>query len=993
MHRQAALRQNQSAVPKKRSPRAKSRKTTADIPAAAGLLSLPFDHFERHALTRHIADIVRESMERETLRVLDVGGGPASLSGFLPKDYVVTVDPEDIEAKTAEIGVETFVHADGTRLPFADGAFDLVVSHDTLEHVPARVRTPFVLELLRVASDAVVINGPFATQDVEASEALVMDIARETMGEDYATIRYLSEHAENGLPDLQHTVSEIEAAGFQTLVVPNGALNEWVSKMLVKHHSQRMASHGVDVLGLDRWSNSGYSPVAEPEPTYRHALVVSKQPDGRLAETLKSRLCPPDEPGPVEASPALSFSAVRDVVRQLEAMASVALSDKDVHAANLEKLVATLRRDRNERATMLEGELRRTTADLYTVQDQINTIVNTFGYRTVEKIRHGIDWVAPQGSRRRLPFMATGRAGRIVLSEGWRSLLSKSIRVNRWVPTFNQAKAIDPSTPPLDQQYLAWLQEHSPTPSSLRVMKKRLRTLAIQPTFSILMPTYNTEASWLRDAVESVKNQIYESWELCIVDDGSTKEETKKVLRSYEEEDRIKVRYLNENSGISTASNEALAMASGEFIGLLDHDDELRADALYWVVRQLNDREDLDFIYTDEDKKDLDGVLGEPFFKPDWSPDLEMSVNYVTHFSVFRKEVVERVGGFRSSYDGSQDYDLVLRVTEVTDRIAHVAKPVYSWRRIPGSTAATANAKQFATRAAKRALKDAMTRRGQAGTVEDGIIEGRYRVRYGIEGDQKVVIIIPTRNRLDMLRRCIDSIRQKTTYENYEILVADNDSDDPETLAYLETSDVRVLACPGEFNFAAINNAAARAASEADAILFLNNDTEVIAPGWLESMLEHAQRPDVAAVGARLFYPDGRIQHEGIVMGLAGGSAGNVDHGGYFGLGETVRNCSAVTAACMMVRPEAFWDIDGFDEQLRVAFNDVDFCLRAREKGYQIVYTPYAQLYHYESASRGSLHPTADEQLFRDRYGNPGEYKDPYYNPNFDILRPFTLRV
>ncbi|MCH8814209.1 MAG: glycosyltransferase [Chloroflexi bacterium] len=990
-------------MPKKRSPRAKSKKTTSESQAVDDLLNLPFDHFERHALTRQIVDIVRESTGRETLRVLDVGGGPASLSRFLPKDYVVTVDSDDADVPATESRTDSFVHADGTRLPFADGTFDLVVSHDTLEHVPSHLRTPFVQELMRVAGDALVINGPFATRDIAAAEALVMDVARETMGDGHPTVRYLSEHAEHGLPDLQQTVSEIEAAGFAPLVVPNGALNEWVSKMLVKHHSQRMASHGVDAQELDRWSNSGYAPVAEPEPTYRHALVVSKQPGSALADTLKSRLCPTTGHAPAQASLALSSIAVRDVVRQLEAIASVTLSDKDLHAANLERTIVALRRNLgkqderlttlNERATTLEGELRRTTAALYTSQEQMNTVVSTFGFRAVEKLRQGIDWIAPHGSRRRLPFMATGRAGRIVLSEGCRSLLSKSTRVRSWAPTFEQATAIDPSTTPLNQQYLAWLEEHSPTPSRLRGMKKRLRSLAVQPTFSILMPTYNTKASWLQDAIESVKNQVYESWELCIVDDGSTKEETKKLLRKYEDDARIKVRYLKENSGISAASNEALAMASGEFVGLLDHDDELRADALYWVVRKLNEQEDLDFIYTDEDKKDLDGVRGEAFFKPDWSPDLEMSVNYVTHFSIFRKDVVERVGGFRSAFDGSQDYDLVLRVTEITDRIAHIAKPVYSWRRVPGSTAANADAKKFATKAAKRALKDALKRRGHTGDVEDGIIEGRYRVRYGINGDQKVVIVIPTRNRLDMLHRCIDSIHKKTTYANYEILVVDNDSDDPETLAYLDKSSFRVLPYPGEFNFAAINNAAARAASDADAILFLNNDTEVITPGWLESMLEHAQRSEVAAVGARLFYPDGTVQHEGIIIGLAGGSAGNVDHGGYFGLGETVRNCSAVTAACMMVRPQAFWDVDGFDEQLRVAFNDVDFCLRARKKGYQIVYTPHAQLYHFESASRGNLHPAEDEQLFRDRYGNPGEYYDPYYNPNFDILRPFTLRV
>jgi len=266
-------------------------------------------------------------------------------------------------------------------------------------------------------------------------------------------------------------------------------------------------------------------------------------------------------------------------------------------------------------------------------------------------------------------------------------------------------------------------------------------------------------------------------------------------------------------------------------------------------------------------------------------------------------------------------------------------------------------------------------------------------VKYGIKGHPKVAIIIPTRDRLDMLSRCVDSIRRKSTYRNFQIVIVDNNSEEPDTLAYLDAVDGKVVRHPHEFNFPRLMNLGARESGDAGACLFLNNDTEIISPDWIEAMLEHAQRPEVAGVGARLLYPDGHIQHEGVIMGIAGGSAGNIDHGGYFGMGETIRNCSAVTAACMMVRPDVFWELGGFDEQLRVAFNDVDYCLRARDKGYLIVYTPHALLYHYESATRGKLHPMEDEQFFRDRWGNPGEYKDPFYNPNLDIRRPFTIKT
>lgn len=951
---------------------------------------MPFDHFERHTLTRAAADVVREKVGHETFRVLDVGGGPASLSRFLPHDYVVTVDTEDLEIDYSALGDESFMRADGTKLPFADGAFEIVVCHDTLEHVPADLREAFLHEMLRVASELVLVNGPFDTEDVSDAERLVIDVARETMGDGYATVHYLSEHAEFGLPDLQQATAALESQGSRTLQIPNGALSEWVAKMLVKHHAERLGPHGLRPFEFDRWSNEAYAPVAEAEPTYRHAIITVKRRDNDLFDALAERLGAWEDPKP-ESSPRVRSDAVRQAVERLDAMASAALAEKDDHARNLERLSDSLRRQlqaNEQRVATLEDELRRTSGELYALREQMST----FGYRAVDKLRRGIDTVAPRGTRRRLPFMAAGRAGRIVMNEGVGALVSKAAHPARWAPTFRQGPASGNATQLVIDQYDAWLAKHSPTPARIRKMKQRLATLDYQPLISIVMPTYNTKPSWLQEAVDSVKQQIYDNWEICIADDGSTNEETLSALRALESDSRIKIKLLDANGGISAASNAALELATGEFVGLLDHDDELRCDALYWIVRRLNEDRNLDFIYTDEDKKELGGRRTEPFFKPDWSPDLEMSVNYVTHFSVFRREIIDRAGGFRSGYDGSQDYDLVLRVMELTDKIAHVAKPLYTWRRVPGSTAAEPHAKEFAIGAAKLALKDALERRGYEGEVSDGLVQARYRVRYAIKDDPSVTIIIPTRDRVDMLRRAVDSIRQKSTYANYEIMIVDNDSEERETLDYLESCDARVFPYPGEFHYSRMNNTAAREAG-GDYILFLNNDTEIITPDWIESMLEHAQRKEVAAVGARLFYPTGAIQHEGVIMGIAGGSAGNVDHGGYFGLGETIRNCSAVTAACMMTRADAFWDLGGFDEQLRVAFNDVDFCLRARQKGYQIVYTPYAQLYHYESASRGSLHPMEDEQFFRDRWGNPGDYKDPYYNPNLDILRPFTLRV
>ncbi|MGH2719726.1 MAG: glycosyltransferase family 2 protein, partial [Actinomycetota bacterium] len=526
---------------------------------------------------------------------------------------------------------------------------------------------------------------------------------------------------------------------------------------------------------------------------------------------------------------------------------------------------------------------------------------------------------------------------------------------------------------------------------ALYQQRQAARRLAYQPTISILLPVHNTNPVWLRAAIASVRNQTYPRWELCVVDDGSIKAETRAAVRGLRLLRGVKVARLDPGQGISGATNRALSMATGEFVGFLDHDDELKPNALFEVVSLLNRERDLDFIYSDEDKREPDGRLVNAFFKPDWSPEMLLAMNYVTHFSVYRRSIVEKVGGLRTGLDGSQDHDLALRVTEETDRIAHISLPLYTWRKIPGSAAASIEAKPWANTAGRRAVADAIKRRGIDGEVTPGLWRGSYRVRFAVPGNPRVAIIIPTRDRVDLLRTIVESIQSLSTYRNYELVVVDNQSTDPETLEYLETVKGRVIPYPHRFHYAAMMNEAAREA-RADYLVFLNNDTEVITPDWIEAMLEYAQQPEIGAVGARLRRRDGSIQHEGVVMGLAG-TANNVDHHDYFGQGSAVLDVSAVTAACMMTRAGVYEELHGMEERLAVAFNDVDYCLRALAGGYRIVYTPYAELYHDESATRGSLHPPADEAFFRDRWGKPGEYIDAYYNPNLDDMRAFRIRT
>jgi GT2 family glycosyltransferase len=451
------------------------------------------------------------------------------------------------------------------------------------------------------------------------------------------------------------------------------------------------------------------------------------------------------------------------------------------------------------------------------------------------------------------------------------------------------------------------------------------------------------------------------------------------------------VRLLEQNQGISGATNAAIAMVAGDFIGFIDHDDLLKPHALAEVARRLVADPTIDLVYTDEDKMDVGGRLISPFFKPDWSPEHLTSRNYMSHLTVARRSLVEQVGGLRSGFDGSQDHDLVLRLSELTDRVEHVAEPLYTWRQVPGSTAAVVDAKPYAFDASKRALDEALVRRGYTGQATDGILASTYRLRYDVIGSPKVTIIIPTRNGEHLLRRAIDSVRNRSTYTNYEFLVVDNESDDPGTLAYLATFGGRVLRYPHRFNYARMMNLASWAA-DGDLLLYLNNDTEVIEPGWMEALIEHAQRPEVGAVGCRLYYPDDRIQHEGIVVNYCAGAAGNIDHGGWWGFGDVVRDCTAVTGAVTMMRPSVFHEIGGFEERLRVAFNDVDLCLRVRQAGYRVVYTPYATLYHHESATRGYKAHLDDDAFFDARWEPRSEqFHDPYYNINLDRSRPFVI--
>ena len=560
------------------------------------------------------------------------------------------------------------------------------------------------------------------------------------------------------------------------------------------------------------------------------------------------------------------------------------------------------------------------------------------------------------------------------------------------------------------RDYDRWLEKNRITDKKQARIHDELKRFEYKPKISIVMPVYNVAQEWLQKAIDSVLAQYYDNWELCITDDASAEAYIRPVLEKYAAGDeRIKLKFLEKKQGISGATNKALAMATGAFVGFLDNDDELTPDALYENVKLLNHHPDADLIYSDEDKLDVSGKRCQPFFKPDWAPDMFLCYMYTCHFSVYRKQILEEIGGFREAYDGSQDYDLVLRFIERIDRIYHIPKVLYHWRMVPGSAADSIHAKTYATDAAKRALQDYVDRNGIDGLVEEGLFKGSFRLQREIIGTPKVSILIPFRDEVKPLRRCVKSILKKTTYKNYSIFLINNCSHEKSTERYLKAladeQDITILDFEKEFNFSAINNFAV-SKTESEYILFLNNDTVIITPDWIEAMLEHAQRKEVGCVGALLYYPDDKVQHGGVITGLEGvaghsHSQWHRDSYGYMGRLKVVNNLSAVTAACMMIRRSVFYEIGGFDENITRSFNDIDLCLKMREKGYRVIYTPYAELYHHESLSRGYEDTPEKQERFkrefkymRMRWGKVIDAGDPYYNPNLTLADgSFSIRL
>lgn len=555
---------------------------------------------------------------------------------------------------------------------------------------------------------------------------------------------------------------------------------------------------------------------------------------------------------------------------------------------------------------------------------------------------------------------------------------------------------------PEEVPYGPWYRAYIPTEETLETQRKQ--KFDYSPLISIAVPAYQTPVEFLRQMIESLIVQTYSNWELCIVNASPDNEEMQKVLAEYSAGDsRVRFCNLKENLGIAENTNRAFAMTKGEFVGLLDHDDLLAPNALYEIVKILQDHPQADALYTDEDKvtTGLDEHF-QPHLKPDFNLDLLRSNNYICHFFVVRKSIVEKAGGFRKEFDGAQDYDFIFRCTENAGEVLHVPEILYHWRTHKASTADNPASKMYAFEAGKRAIEAHLERTGTKGEVSHTQDLGFYRVKYPVQGKPLVSVIIPNKDEKETLQTCLEMLEKNTGYQNFEIIIVENNSTTDEIFRYYKelsgNRKIHLLRWGKEFNYSAINNFAV-AHAKGEYLLFLNNDVKSINSDWLEEMLGVCQRPEVGGVGAKLIYPDNTIQHAGCVIGM-GGIAGHMfvdmpaDRTGYLHKASLLQDMSAVTAACLLMKKEVFEQAGGFTEELAVAFNDVDLCLKVRKNGYLIVYDPYAKLYHMESKTRGA----EDSKEKVRRFQTEIEYMrchwidilkngDPCYNKNLSLTK------
>ncbi|MES9924824.1 MAG: glycosyltransferase [Candidatus Thiodiazotropha endolucinida] len=959
-------------------------------------------------------------------RVLELGCATGYMSDYLRREkdcYVVGVEIDRRMANRAKAVCDRVIVGDvqsrGWLKGLGDELFDIITCADILEHL----RDPIALlkKLPDLLSDGGILlvslpNGAHASLRLELLEGRftyedtgLLDRTHLHLFT-YSSLREMFARSGFRVNELTYTFHDMADSEIEKRLERMGF--EASERGLALFHTPDAAAFQYIVsatpdssVTLEEFPTLNDKPMQDSVEVYRNLLDELHQA-GSTAET---RLKMVEERDRILQDQQQVLGTLNDeLVRHREAMENAVREARDAHNALAKE--SSLRSELQSQLQIMDRSNRSMNHDLFWLKNDLKhtkkdlrAVVNSRGWRVYMTLTKPLRLM-----RRFTPELKKLRKEPSLIGDWSREA------VRLWKLGGLQAireQLNTESSPTYD--YSLWIRDVEPVGVPTLEMVEQLNEHPDRPFISIVMPVYNVDEYLLRAALDSVLAQSYENWELCIADDASTRPHIKRVLDEYMRRyKRIKVIYREENGHISNATNSAFSMASGDYVALMDHDDQLADFALYFVAQEIILNPHAEIVYSDEDKLNNEEVRFDHYFKPDFNPDLMRSHNMICHFGVYKRSLVEQVGGMREGFEGAQDYDLALRCLREIDprkQVRHIPWILYHWRAIPESTASGGEAKSYAMDAALRAVKDDLEIRGlKADVTESEYIDGMIRVRYQLPDSQPLVsIIIPTRNGEKLLRQCIESIRERSDYKNIEFIIVDNQSDDQATLAYLteldSQDDTKVLHYDHPFNFSAINNFAVEHAS-GELLCFMNDDIEVISPDWLGEMVSHGVRPEIGAVGARLWYPDDRLQHGGVVLGL-GGVAGHAmkysskDNKGYMGRSVLIQNYTAVTAACLLLRREVFDAVDGFDsEHLAVAFNDVDLCIRIYQAGYFNLWTPYAELYHHESASRGA-EDTPEKQL---RFSGEAEYmlekygpllqRDPAYNPNLTrIAEDFSL--
>ncbi|MDD5489280.1 MAG: glycosyltransferase, partial [Candidatus Moranbacteria bacterium] len=963
-----------------------------------------------------IRDIINANRKNEKkFRVLDVGGRWNLMRRFLPDDVVFYLDPY-VDSKD-----NNYIKGDGCSMPLDDSSFDWVVSSDVFEHIPKDKRETFINEKIRVAKLGVILAAPFFSKEVAEAEKKANESYKILSGgKDHI---WLKEHIKNGLPDEKSLEKIIFSKNLSFQKIHNNRLFIWevmmgIGLLASKNLSEEMTR---ELEKFNFFYNSKVYPFDFSSPSYRKIYFIKK--DKKLKELAIKDI-------PIEDS--LFLEALGEginLVNKIDREKGKAVVSKDyeinklrITADKWEKEIERLNKSvvlkdeiikiekeinaRTERRLKLEGdELRNIERDIQNMRLEIQQRDTQIKERDtqirqrdqeINFIKSSKFWKARKlylriKNFRPRNFFELAEKGVIALKkEGLRKFfwyLYKYILHGRgyFRKPGEQTETLNLS------EYEVWIQKNEKW-DRIKI-EKEMEKFEYKPKISIVLPVFDADEIFLRKTVFSVINQYYQNWELCVVDNASTKIIVKKILAQFEKRDsRIRVEFFEKKEDLSRVINRAAEMATGEFIGFLGQNDGLAPNALFENAKSINENSDLDLVYSDEDQINENELRFGHNFKPDWSPELVLSQGYVGNFLIVRREAFKRAGGFREGFKSAETYDFLLRLSEIVEKPFHVPKILYHKRIFPWQEKDFSNIEN-----GKRALERALKRRMIKGKAEipDFAVEKNlpnYKIEFSPDDyEEKVTIIIPTKDKVDLLKRCIESIKEKTDYKNYDILVVDNNSKEKKTFDFLDKEKIRYVSIPTkEFNYSKIHNLAVKNI-ETELILLLNNDTEVISSEWLTAMVGTLiMDKKIGAVGARLIYGDKTIQHSGVIVGphsTADHANKNMhfEEGGYQNYNLVMRNYSAVTAACMLTKKSLFEKVGGFDERnMAVAFNDVDYCLKLLKSGYRIVYNPDVLLYHHESRSRGKNDNLKEPRYFTQKWKKVIE-RDPFGNANLSL--------